>query len=218
RSPLAGLPQLVDVGEEPGLRRELLRQEVAVAQDDGEQVVEVVGEASGQLADGLHLLALAEPRLEPLTVGDVGRDPAHRVGAAVEVEEWEADGPIAARLAGADHLLLDLDGGPGGERAAVLGAPPLGEVGDLAGPTALGALTALTALTALVALVALAALGALADLRRPDLVVAPADDRVAPLAQQRLVMAVHQQVAARRVLDVDRRRAAVQDRLQQLLV
>ena len=37
---------------------ELVAQGVEVAGDDGEQVVEVVGEAAGELADGFHLLGL----------------------------------------------------------------------------------------------------------------------------------------------------------------
>jgi hypothetical protein len=37
-------------------------QHVQLHQDGGEQVVEVVRHAAGQLADGLHLLALAELR------------------------------------------------------------------------------------------------------------------------------------------------------------
>ena len=36
------------------------QQEIAVAEDDGEGVIEVVGDAAGQAADGLHLLGLAE--------------------------------------------------------------------------------------------------------------------------------------------------------------
>ena len=35
-----------------------------MAADDGEQVVEIVGDAAGQLSDGLHLLGLAQLRLQ----------------------------------------------------------------------------------------------------------------------------------------------------------
>ena len=42
-------------------RRQVLAEEqLAVAEDDGEQVVEVVGHAAGQPSDRLHLLGLAE--------------------------------------------------------------------------------------------------------------------------------------------------------------
>ena len=40
------------------------QEQVAVAVDRGQQVVEVVGDAAGELADRLHLLALDELRLE----------------------------------------------------------------------------------------------------------------------------------------------------------
>ena len=41
-----------------------VEQELDVAADGGEQVVEVVRDAAGELADGLHLLRLAELRLQ----------------------------------------------------------------------------------------------------------------------------------------------------------
>src|SRR5206468_3997553 len=45
---------------------------VAVAHDDGEQVVEVVRDAAGQTADHFHFLGLAQLFLEVLVLGDVG--------------------------------------------------------------------------------------------------------------------------------------------------
>ncbi len=39
--------------------------------DGGQQVVEIVGDAAGELADGLHLVALGELELHRLLVGDV---------------------------------------------------------------------------------------------------------------------------------------------------
>ncbi len=51
--------------------------------DGLEQVVEVVGHAAGQLADGLHLLRLHELQLELLLLGDVdqiGDQPSLRAG------------------------------------------------------------------------------------------------------------------------------------------
>ena len=41
-----------------------MRSKSAVAQDSLEQVVEVVGNTTGQLADGFHLLGLPELRLQ----------------------------------------------------------------------------------------------------------------------------------------------------------
>ena len=49
--------------------------DVAVADDDAEDVVEVVGDAAGQPADRLHLLRLAELLLQPLRLGDVAAMP-----------------------------------------------------------------------------------------------------------------------------------------------
>jgi hypothetical protein len=46
-------------------------QRVQVAGDDGEQVVEVVGEAAGELADGFHLLGLDQGGLAGFLLGDV---------------------------------------------------------------------------------------------------------------------------------------------------
>src|SRR5574340_1751780 len=48
--------------------------EVAIAQDDGEQVVKVVRNAAGKASDGFHLLGLAELIGDALLVGDVLND------------------------------------------------------------------------------------------------------------------------------------------------
>jgi hypothetical protein len=46
------------------------RQHVELHEDGGQQVVEVVRHAAGQLADGLHLLALGELQLDLLLLGE----------------------------------------------------------------------------------------------------------------------------------------------------
>jgi len=53
---LAGLSDLLDRRELLGVSGELGRQQLRVAEDCRQQVVEVVGDAPGQLADCLHLL------------------------------------------------------------------------------------------------------------------------------------------------------------------
>ena len=69
---------------EPGLRRvagfDFLLGQCEVAENGAEDVVEVVRDAAGQCADGLHLVGFAQLRFVPLTfalgapaVGDVGR-------------------------------------------------------------------------------------------------------------------------------------------------
>jgi len=50
-----------------------------VAMNDREEVVEIMGDAAGELADGLHFLGLAELGLEAETLGDVDGDGEPRV-------------------------------------------------------------------------------------------------------------------------------------------
>ncbi len=51
-----------------------LLQEVEIADDDRQQIVEVMGDAAGQLADGLELLRLAQLFLELHPLSDVAAD------------------------------------------------------------------------------------------------------------------------------------------------
>src|ERR1700736_1248387 len=55
------------------LSRHEALQQTEIADDDAQQVVEVVGDASGELTDGLHLLTLIELPLELLALGDIAR-------------------------------------------------------------------------------------------------------------------------------------------------
>jgi hypothetical protein len=57
---LAGLEDVLDFGAEGVIDGHLVEQQGAVTVDDGEEVVEVMGNASCQLADGFHFLGLAE--------------------------------------------------------------------------------------------------------------------------------------------------------------
>ena len=66
--------QLLGIGEPAA-------QKLRVTADDHQQIVEVVGDAAGQLAERLHLLRLGELLLRPLErrlrlppLGDVARD------------------------------------------------------------------------------------------------------------------------------------------------
>ncbi len=54
--------------------------EIEAADDDREHVVEIVGDAAGQLADRLHLLDLAELRLGGGALGRLGLEPFIGVG------------------------------------------------------------------------------------------------------------------------------------------
>ena len=53
------------------------QQQFGIAADDGEHVVEVVRHPAGELADGLHLLRLAQLLLELFAPGDVPHDGLH---------------------------------------------------------------------------------------------------------------------------------------------
>ena len=85
--PLGRLPDLLrpcprgDPGASP------LEEDVAVAEDDREEVVEVVGHAAGQAADRLHLLGLAELLLQAAPVGDVGEHPEGAGEPSVGIED-----------------------------------------------------------------------------------------------------------------------------------
>src|SRR5262249_40860187 len=50
---------------------EALEQELGIAGDDHEEIVEVMGDAAGETSDSFHLLRLAQLLLEPAALGDV---------------------------------------------------------------------------------------------------------------------------------------------------
>jgi hypothetical protein len=87
---LAGRVDLLDVLVVHGdSRRSILLQDLRAAQDDGEQVVEVVRDAAGQTSHRLHLLRLLKLDFElglrllcPLALGDVRNDAVPQ-GAAI---------------------------------------------------------------------------------------------------------------------------------------
>ncbi len=54
-----------------GIRADPVQQELAVAGDHHEQIVEVVRDAAGQASDGFHLLGLAKLLLQRSMLGDV---------------------------------------------------------------------------------------------------------------------------------------------------
>ena len=62
---------LVEARHRLGVVAQRAHEELQVAHDDGEQIVEVVGDAAGEAAERLHLLRLAKARLEVLPVRDV---------------------------------------------------------------------------------------------------------------------------------------------------
>ncbi len=75
------------------------QQQVAMARDRGQQVVEIMGDTPGQLADCLHLLALDELRLQRFQLGHVAQNPDQlpvcRPPGAVERQPHEGFLPVA---------------------------------------------------------------------------------------------------------------------------
>ena len=97
RRAFGGPADLLDVGPAGVAALELVEQQVGVAEDRRQHVVEVVGDAAGQPADRFHLLGLPERflaglerALHVLPVGDVAMvddDRLHgRVGQAVDAD------------------------------------------------------------------------------------------------------------------------------------
>ena len=61
---------------------EFLRQDRAVSQDDGHDVIEIMSDSSGQSAHGFHLLCLAKLLFQCSRFGDVLRNPAQAINIA----------------------------------------------------------------------------------------------------------------------------------------
>ena len=53
---------------------EIIQQQIAVPENDGQQIVEVVGHAAGESSDGLHLLRLLIPLLQRAAFGHIQRN------------------------------------------------------------------------------------------------------------------------------------------------
>ena len=82
------LVDLVDLLERGIARLMAHQQEFGIADDDGEQIVEVVRHAAGQLADRLHLLRLGEFGLQRLLLGDVDEIEDHAAAAERAGEQF----------------------------------------------------------------------------------------------------------------------------------
>ena len=71
--PVRGTPDLADVAREVGVVVRLREDQLAVADDDGEQIVEVVRHPAGEPPDGLHALRLPQFLFQAYARGDVAR-------------------------------------------------------------------------------------------------------------------------------------------------
>ena len=101
RRPVGVLPDLHDVLERRVGRPVVDEQQVGIADDRGQHVVEVVRDAAGELADRLHLLPLREILLQRLLLGHVERDDADAGAVAAArfgLGDEEAHGAFALAL------------------------------------------------------------------------------------------------------------------------
>src|SRR5206468_3049397 len=92
RSP-GGVPDLLDVLERGRVFGELVGHELRVVDDDPEQVVEVVGDAAGELPDALHAASLVE-LLRPLAEELLAPVTEHRL--RLPVDEHDPAAPVRA--------------------------------------------------------------------------------------------------------------------------
>jgi len=88
---IGGLLNGFDLGMERVGRGELVEENLGVAADDHEQIVEVVSDASGQTANGFHFLRLTELIFKDAALGDVFGDGFEDIGGLV----FRGDGTAA---------------------------------------------------------------------------------------------------------------------------
>ena len=101
----------------PWIRRiEAVENDLRVEADDGQQIVEVVGDSTGQAADCVHLLRLTELLLEISALGKIDRDAHKSEDAAFLIEDRRSGkkrGECLSRLSLDEKLSRPaLSGGP----------------------------------------------------------------------------------------------------------
>ena len=77
RRSLPGLPDLLDRLPQLGAFADVIEEQIAVAVDDRQQVVEVVRHAARELAERVHFLRLTQLGLEMPPLGDIFGNPGH---------------------------------------------------------------------------------------------------------------------------------------------
>jgi len=110
---LDGFETFLGGGRHPGLGQE----HVGVARDDGEEVVEVVGDSSGEESDGFHFLGVLELFLEVAAFGDVLAGAFDGDGTALGIQHGTAgeNDPADVVVQGPNaELLLETSGADGG--------------------------------------------------------------------------------------------------------
>ena len=114
RGALGGAARLVDLAACGVVFGEVLQREVAVVEDDREQIVHVVRDPTGELPDALQPLGLGEDALRALLLGDVAGDRGDACDLAVAVlgrGDAQRDLDTGAALAYARRFVV-LDGLP----------------------------------------------------------------------------------------------------------
>ena len=115
--PVGVLLDLHDVLEGRIGRAVVGEQQVGIADDRGQDVVEVVGDAAGELADRLHLLALDETLLQrPLFGGVEGEDGRVRAFVALGIGGGRDEEPRRARRLAGEREIDRGDVAPAGAR------------------------------------------------------------------------------------------------------
>jgi hypothetical protein len=108
--PAGSLRGAQDLGELPGVAMvvaQAMQQELRVAGDRGEKVVEVVSDSAGQLPDRLDLLSLHQLLGEESALGDVEHDSLETIGLALigRQEDCVVSHPNGATLTGEEAIL-----------------------------------------------------------------------------------------------------------------
>ena len=80
---MSGVGDRAHIAAERIVRRQPVEKNSAIAGDDRQQIVEIVRDAAGQLADGFHLLRLTQLCLELQAIADVGDAAANQDAARV---------------------------------------------------------------------------------------------------------------------------------------
>ena len=114
RGPFGGLEDIVTIFIEGVIFHEAGPDELAVAHDGHQEVVEIVGHAAGQPAHRLHLLGLEELGLQGLAFGDV-QPQFQDQGGAINVGKGVIVDMIGSTLGGGSlplHRLLGLQDFP----------------------------------------------------------------------------------------------------------
>lgn len=125
---LGVVQQLDDVAAiEPRQAGDLELRQGEVAEHHGEQVVEIVSDAAGQLGDGAHLLRLPQLGFEVALFGDVPKNAENALDGAVAAAHRRLDDAHGPQLAALQVLFLDFARHAVAQDVQVVGAVLFGQ-------------------------------------------------------------------------------------------